>query len=69
MVGAAGAAARSTAGMPMVPMMPMGGMMGADMGGGRRVPPWLVETEDVWGESSAVAPTVIGEDPNQGWLG
>ncbi|HEY1571094.1 MAG TPA: WXG100 family type VII secretion target [Pseudonocardiaceae bacterium] len=67
--GAAGAAARSATGMPMMPMMPMGGMMGSDMGGGRRVPPWLVETEDVWGESSAVAPTVIGEDPAQGWLG
>lgn len=44
--------------------MPMGaGMagMGAD-GAGRRLPPWLVETEDVWGESAAVAPTVIGEE-------
>jgi uncharacterized protein YukE len=67
--GAAGAAARGATGMPMMPMMPMGGMMGGDMGGGRRVPPWLVETEDVWGESSAVAPGVIGEDPGQGWLG
>jgi hypothetical protein len=38
----------------------MGGM-GMD-GGGRRIPPWLVETEDVWGESSAVSPTVIGEE-------
>lgn len=62
-VGAAGVAARGAAGVPMMPMMPMGGMMGGDMGGGRRVPPWLVETEDVWGESSAVAPTVIGEEP------
>ena len=44
--------------------MPMGagmGGMGMD-GGGRRIPPWLVETEDVWGESSAVSPTVIGEE-------
>jgi hypothetical protein len=70
--GAAGAAARSTTGMPMMPMMPMSGMGGGDMGGGRRIPPWLVETEDVWGESSAVAPTVIGEEPDlggRGWLG
>lgn len=44
-------------------MMPMGAAgMGGDMGGGRRIPPWLVETEDVWGESAIVAPTVIGED-------
>jgi hypothetical protein len=52
--------------------MPMSGMGGGDMGGGRRIPPWLVETEDVWGESSTVAPTVIGEEPDlggQGWLG
>jgi hypothetical protein len=71
--GAAGAAARSATGMPMMPMMPMSGMGGGgDMGGGRRIPPWLVETEDVWGESSTVAPTVIGEEPDlggQGWLG
>ncbi len=60
---AGGAAASSAGGMPMMPMMPMGaGMMGGDMGGGRRIPPWLVETEDVWGESSSVSPTVIGED-------
>jgi uncharacterized protein YukE len=59
---AAGGAAKSAGFMPA---MPMGaGMMGAsDMGGGRRIPPWLVETEDVWGESSVVSPTVIGEDP------
>jgi uncharacterized protein YukE len=57
---AAGSAAKSAGFMPA---MPMGaGMMGAsDMGSGRRVPPWLVETEDVWGESSVVSPTVIGE--------
>ena len=67
-LGAAGMAATAaragTAGMPMGGMMPMG-MMGAGdggMGGARRIPPWLVETEDVWGESSVVAPTVIGED-------
>jgi uncharacterized protein YukE len=60
---ASGAAAAGTGGMPMMPMMPMGGMMGGgDMGGARRIPPWLVETEDVWGESSSVSPTVIGED-------
>jgi uncharacterized protein YukE len=71
--GAAGAAAKSASSMPMMPMMPMSGMGGAgDMGGGRRVPPWLVETEDVWGESSVVSPTVIGEEPDLGgsnWLG
>jgi hypothetical protein len=71
--GAAGVAARSASGTPMMPMMPMGGMGGGnDMGNGRRIPPWLVETEDVWGESSAVSPTVIGEEPDlggQGWLG
>ncbi|HEY3607745.1 MAG TPA: WXG100 family type VII secretion target [Pseudonocardiaceae bacterium] len=61
--GAAGGAAAGASGMPMMPMMPMGGMMGGgDMGGARRIPPWLVETEDVWGESSSVSPTVIGED-------
>lgn len=59
---AAGSAAKSAGFMPA---MPMGaGMMGmSDMGGGRRIPPWLVETEDVWGESSVVSPTVIGENP------
>jgi hypothetical protein len=60
--GAVGGAAANAAGMPMMPMMPMGGMGGGDMGGARRIPPWLVETEDVWGESSSVSPTVIGED-------
>jgi uncharacterized protein YukE len=66
--GAVGAAAAKSAGMPMMPMMPMGAGMGGggDMGGGRRIPPWLVETEDVWGESSSVAPTVIGEEPDLG---
>ncbi len=63
-VAAAGAAGANTAGgTPMMPMMPMSGMGGSDMGGGRRIPPWLMETEDVWTESSPVAPTVIGEDP------
>jgi hypothetical protein len=64
--GALGAAVADTAAgkamSPMMPMMPMNGAGGNDMGGGRRIPPWLVETEDVWGESSAVAPSVIGED-------
>nr|WP_215549729.1 WXG100 family type VII secretion target [Amycolatopsis sp. CA-230715] len=60
--GAAGAAAAKSA-MPMMPFMPMG--MGAgELGSGRRIPPWLVETEDVWGESSAVAPPVIGTEPD-----
>ncbi|WP_249044508.1 WXG100 family type VII secretion target [Crossiella equi] len=60
---AAGAAAQQVGGMPMMPMMPMGGQgMGGDMGG-RRIPPWLVETEDVWGESSVITPQVIGEEP------
>ncbi|HEY4021949.1 MAG TPA: PPE domain-containing protein [Pseudonocardiaceae bacterium] len=63
-VAAAGSAAGSTAGAsPMMPMMPMSGMGGSDMGGGRRIPPWLMETEDVWNESSPVSPSVIGEDP------
>jgi hypothetical protein len=30
-------------------------------GNGRRLPPWLVETEDIWGESAAMVPGVIGE--------
>jgi uncharacterized protein YukE len=64
--GALGAAVADTAASkamgPMMPMMPMNGAGANDMGGGRRIPPWLVETEDVWGESSAVAPSVIGED-------
>jgi uncharacterized protein YukE len=59
--GAAGAAASKSM-MPMMPMMPMGGGAG-DMGGGRRIPPWLVETEDVWGQSAPIAPSVIGADP------
>ncbi|KAA2266467.1 WXG100 family type VII secretion target [Solihabitans fulvus] len=60
---AAGAAASGARAMsPMMPMMPMGGMGGGDMGGGRRIPPWLVETENVWGESAIVAPAVLGEE-------
>ncbi|MGW4830571.1 WXG100 family type VII secretion target [Amycolatopsis japonica] len=64
--GAAGAAAAKGA-MPMMPMMPMGMGAGAggDMGSGRRIPPWLVETENVWGQSSPVAPAVLGEEPEQ----
>ncbi|MFL6116345.1 MAG: WXG100 family type VII secretion target [Catenulispora sp.] len=48
----------------MMPMMPMGGMGGAGMGdaSNRRIPPWLVETEDVWGASSPVSPGLIGGD-------
>ncbi|MCW3815924.1 hypothetical protein ONA91_15885 [Micromonospora sp. DR5-3] len=69
LAGAAGtaagaAAAKGMAGgfMPAMPYAPMGG---ADGAGGRRIPPWLVETEDVWGERSVVAPAVIGEEPEQ----
>lgn len=59
--GAGATGASGTSGMPMMPMGAMGAGAGGDLGG-RRIPPWLVETEDVWGESSAVAPPVIGED-------
>ncbi|MEV7551299.1 WXG100 family type VII secretion target [Amycolatopsis sp. NPDC089917] len=62
--GAAGAVAAKGA-MPMMPMMPMGMGAGGDMGSGRRIPPWLVETENVWGQSSPVAPAVLGEEPEQ----
>ena len=72
-LGAAGVSAASAAGSTAGAGTPTGGFMGgmpigagmAGMGmdGSRRIPPWLVETEDVWGESSAVAPTVIGEEP------
>jgi uncharacterized protein YukE len=61
-VGAAGAAAAKGA-MPMMPMMPMGMGAGGDLGSGRRIPAWLVETENVWGQSAPVAPPVIGEEP------
>jgi hypothetical protein len=63
---AAAAAANGVAGadpmMPMMPMMPMGGMAGAGMGaagGSRRSPQWLVETQDVWGESFPAVPGLI----------
>ncbi|WP_432851468.1 WXG100 family type VII secretion target [Amycolatopsis sp. CA-161197] len=59
--GAAGAAAKSA--MPMMPMMPMGMGAGSDLGSGRRIPAWLVETENVWGQQAPVAPSVIGEEP------
>ncbi|MEV5764032.1 WXG100 family type VII secretion target [Micromonospora sp. NPDC052213] len=56
------AAAKGMAGgfMPAMPFAPMGA---GDAAGGRRIPPWLVETEDVWGEQSVVTPAVIGEEP------
>ncbi|MEQ0564803.1 WXG100 family type VII secretion target [Amycolatopsis sp. NEAU-NG30] len=60
--GAVGAAAAKSA-MPMMPMMPMGMGGGGDLGSGRRIPAWLVETENVWGQSAPVAPPVIGEEP------
>ncbi|GAA2041022.1 WXG100 family type VII secretion target [Catenulispora yoronensis] len=63
--GAMGQAAAAAAGRAgMMPMMPMSGMAGAGMGdaGNRRIPPWLVETEDVWGASSPVSPGLIGGD-------
>jgi hypothetical protein len=60
---AGGAAAQSKAAGGFMPAMPYGMGGAADgMGSGRRVPPWLVETEDVWGESSIVTPAVIGEE-------
>lgn len=64
-LGAGGAAAAAAAGRGgMMPMMPMSGMAGAGMGGdgNRRIPAWLVETEDVWGASAPVSPGVIGGD-------
>ncbi|MER7332685.1 MULTISPECIES: WXG100 family type VII secretion target [unclassified Micromonospora] len=56
------AAAKGMAGgfMPAMPFAPMGA---GDAAGSRRIPPWLVETEDVWGEQSVVTPAVIGEEP------
>ncbi|RKT88695.1 PPE family protein [Saccharopolyspora antimicrobica] len=60
--GAANAAGAGVGHMPMMPMMPFA--PGAqDMSGARRIPPWLVETEEVWGESSVVTPSVLGADP------
>jgi hypothetical protein len=59
--GAAGAAGAGGTGMPMMPMMPMA-PGGHDMAGARRIPPWLMETEEVWGQSSTITPPVVGED-------
>ena len=62
--GAVGSMAGAAGMNGMMPMMPMGAGAGAGAGGeggNRRVPTWLVETEDVWGETAAVAPGVIGE--------
>lgn len=50
--------------MPFMPMMPFA-PMGAGGANARRVPPWLTETEDVWGESVVITPPVLGEDPPQ----
>ncbi|MEY9928219.1 hypothetical protein ABH926_002858 [Catenulispora sp. GP43] len=63
-LGAGGAAAAAASRGGMMPMMPMSGMAGAGMGGdaNRRIPAWLVETEDVWGASAPVSPGVIGGD-------
>jgi len=60
--GVAGAASGMGGGMPMMPMMPMTPGAG-DMAGARRIPPWLMETEEVWGQSSTITPSVVGEDP------
>jgi hypothetical protein len=62
-LGAGGAAAAAAGRGGMMPMMPMSGM-GGGMGGdaNRRIPAWLVETEDVWGASAPVSPGVIGGD-------
>jgi len=63
-LGAGGAAAAAASRGGMMPMMPMSGMAGGGMGGdaNRRIPAWLVETEDVWGASAPVSPGVIGGD-------
>ena len=63
-LGAGGAAAAAAGRGGMMPMMPMSGMAGAGAGGdaNRRIPAWLVETEDVWGASAPVSPGVIGGD-------
>ncbi|MFG3417651.1 WXG100 family type VII secretion target [Micromonospora sp. NPDC048063] len=67
LAGAAGAAAGVAAAKGMaggfMPAMPFAPMGAGDAAGGRRIPPWLVETEDVWGEQSVVTPAVIGEEP------
>lgn len=66
MSGGGGANAVASAGRMggMGGMGMMGGGMGAGGKGGssRRIPPWLVETENVWGESAMVTPAVIGDD-------
>ncbi|MFC6018593.1 WXG100 family type VII secretion target [Plantactinospora solaniradicis] len=59
---ATGAAGMGAGMMPMMPFMPFA-PTGGDMGGSRRTPPWLTETEDVWGESVIITPPVLGEDP------
>ncbi|HEX6351951.1 WXG100 family type VII secretion target [Actinophytocola sp.] len=58
---AAGAAGAGAMGMPFMPFMPFA-PMGAGGANARRIPPWLTETEDVWGESSVITPPVLGED-------
>ncbi|MEV0697045.1 PPE domain-containing protein [Saccharopolyspora sp. NPDC050389] len=60
--GAVNAAGSGVGGMPMMPMMPFA-PGGQDMSGARRIPPWLVETEEVWGESSVITPSVLGAEP------
>jgi hypothetical protein len=68
--GALGVAAGAAVGMsssmtPMMPMMPMHPMhQGGESAAARRVPPWLLETENVWGESATIIPSVIGEEPS-----
>lgn len=61
---AAAGAAGAGASMPFMPFMPFA-PMGANGANARRVPPWLTETEDVWGESAVITPPVLGEDPPQ----
>jgi uncharacterized protein YukE len=58
----AAAASETASSQPMMPMMPMGGMggVGGEGGGSRRLPPWLVEREDVWGASFPAAPGLVG---------
>jgi uncharacterized protein YukE len=59
---AAGAAGAGAMAMPFMPFMPFA-PMGAGGANARRIPPWLTETEDVWGESAVITPPVLGEDP------
>ncbi|WP_194916422.1 WXG100 family type VII secretion target [Catenulispora rubra] len=61
-LGAGGAAAAAASRGGMMPMMPMSGMAGGGGDANRRIPAWLVETEDVWGASAPVSPGVIGGD-------